>query len=47
MGCPHVRADNSRALGSGLSNVQVDKHGITTLYHFHPCKPCSSRDISC
>ena len=31
MGCPpeHVRGDNSRALASGLSCVQVDKHGIT------------------
>ena len=29
MGCPPVRGDNPRALASGLSNVQVDKHGIT------------------
>ena len=29
MGCPHVRGDNPRALASGLSYVQVDKHGIT------------------
>ena len=28
MGCPHVRGDNTRALASGLSYVQVDKHGI-------------------
>ena len=28
-GCPPVRVDNSRALASGLSYVQVDKHGIT------------------
>ena len=27
MGCPHVRGDNPRALASGLSYVQVDKHG--------------------
>ena len=26
MGCPPVRRDNSRALASGLSCVQVDKH---------------------
>ena len=36
MGCPpvhvHVRVDNPRALVSGLSYVQVDKHGITILY---------------
>ena len=29
MGCPPVRRDNPRALASGLSYVQVDKHGIT------------------
>ena len=34
MGCPPVRGDNPRALASGLSYVQVDKHGITifTIY---------------
>ena len=31
MGCPPVRGDNPRALASGLSYVQVDKHGI--LFH--------------
>ena len=35
MGCPPVRGDNPRALTSGLSYVQVDKHGITVLYHLH------------
>ena len=35
MGCPPVRGDNPRALVSGLSYVQVDKHGITILYHLH------------
>ena len=35
MGCPPVRGDNPRALTSGLSYVQVDKHGITILYHIH------------
>ena len=29
MGCPPVRGDNPRALASGLSCVQVDKHCIT------------------
>ena len=29
MGCPPVRGDNPRALASGLSYLQVDKHGIT------------------
>ena len=27
--CPPVRGDNSQALASGLSHVQVDKHAIT------------------
>ena len=35
MGCPPVRGDNPRALASGLSNVQVDKHDISILYHLH------------
>ena len=35
MGCLPVRGDNPRALASGLSYVQVDKHGITSLYHLH------------
>ena len=34
MGCPHVRGDNPRSLASRLSYVQVDKHGITNLYHY-------------
>ena len=33
MGCPPVLGDNPRALASGLSYVQVEKHGITILYH--------------
>ena len=32
MCCPPVREDNPRALASGLTYVQVDKHGITILY---------------
>ena len=47
MGCLPVRGDNPRALASGLSYVQVDKHGITILYHLHQCRPCKSRGISC
>ena len=35
MGCPPVRGENPRALASGLSYVQVDKHGITILCHQH------------
>ena len=40
MGCPPVHGDNPRALASGLSYVQVDKHGITILYHLYQCRPC-------
>ena len=29
MGCPPVHGDNPRALASGISYVQVDKHDIT------------------
>ena len=47
MGCPPVRGDNPWALASGLSYVQVDKHGITILYHLHQCRPCTSSDIPC
>ena len=32
MGCPPVCGDNPRALASGLSYLQVDKHGITIFY---------------
>ena len=49
MGCPPVRRDNPRALASGLSYVQVDKYGITILYHLHhlhQCRPCISRGFS-
>ena len=44
MGCPPVHGDNPRALASGLSYVQVDKHGITILYHLHQCRPCTSQE---
>ena len=46
MGCPPVRGDNPRALASGFSYVQMDKHGIIISYHLHQCIPCTSRDIS-
>ena len=35
MGWPPVRGNNPRAVVSGLSYVQVDKHDITILYHLH------------
>ena len=31
--CPHVRGGNLRTLASGLSYVQVDKRGLTIVYH--------------
>ena len=46
VGCPPVRGENPRALASGLSYVQMDKHGITILYHLHQCRLCTTRDIS-
>ena len=42
MGCLSVRVDNPRALASELSYVQVDKRGITILYHLQQCVPCTS-----
>ena len=32
MDCPPVRGDKPRALASGLSYVQVGKHGITQYF---------------
>ena len=47
MDCQPARGDNPRALASGLSYVQVDKHCITISYHLHQYRPCTSRDITC
>ena len=47
LGCPPVRGDNPRALASGLSYAQDDKHGINILYHLYECRPCTSRDMLC
>ena len=41
MACPPVRGDNPRAIARGLSNVHVDKHGITISYHLHRYRPYS------
>ena len=46
MACLPVRGDNPRALASGLSYAQADKHGITILYHLHQCRPCTSQASS-
>ena len=45
--CPPVRGDNPRASARGLSYVQVDKHGITIVYHLHQCRHFKSRAILC
>ena len=47
IGCPPVRGDNPRALASGFSYVQNEKHGITILYLLHQCRHFTLRDISC
>ena len=46
-GLSPVRRDNPRALASVLSYVQMEKHGITILYHLHQYRSCTSRDIAC
>ena len=43
MGCPPVRDYIPRALASGISYVQVDKHGITFLHQIHLCRCCTLR----
>ena len=47
MACPTVREDNPRALASGISYVQVDKHGITILHPLYQCRPYTSLNITC
>ena len=42
-----VRGDNQRAVASALSYVQVDKDGLTSLYHLHLCIPCTSQFNLC
>ena len=46
MGCPPVRGDNPRALASGLSYVQVDKHGIT-IYTTYISVDLARHEIFC
>ena len=45
MGCPPVRGDNPLALTSGLSYVQVGKHGITILSHLHQLVDLAHHEI--
>ena len=40
MGCPPVCGDNPRGLACGLSDIQVDNHSLTILYH-----TCTNVDI--
>ena len=44
MGCSPVRGDNQRALVSGLSYGQVDKHGIT-IYTTYICVDIAHHEI--
>ena len=46
MGCRPVRGDNPRALASGLSYVQMDKHGIT-IYTTYISVNLTHREIFC
>ena len=45
MACPPERGDNPRAVASGLSYLQVDKHGILILYHLNQYRPCIPQDF--
>ena len=45
MSCPPVRGDNPRALASGLSYVQVDKHGIRLFYTIYISVDLAHHDI--
>ena len=47
MTCPPVRGDNPRDLASGLSYVQVDKHGITILYLVYISVDLAHHEIVC
>ena len=48
MGCLPVHGDNPQALESGLSYIQVDKHGITILYHLgYICVDLAHDEIFC
>ena len=46
MGCPPVCRDNPRALASGLSYEQVDKHGIT-IYTTYISVDLAHHEIYC
>ena len=43
----HLYVELSTSFASGLSYVQVNKHGITILYQLHQCRPCTSCDFTC
>ena len=47
MGCPPVCGDNPRALASGLSYVQVDKHGFTIFYTTYISVHLAHHEIFC
>ena len=41
----HVSYTMACSPARGFSYVHVNNHGITTLYHLHQCRPCTSLDI--
>ena len=45
MVCPPVHGYNTIALVSRLSPTQVDKHGMTILYHLHQYRPNAHYEI--
>ena len=47
MGCRAVHGDNPRALASGLSYVQVDKHGITIFYTTYTSADTAHHEVFC
>ena len=47
MACPPVRGDYPRALASGLSYVQVDKHGITFFYTTYISVDLAHHELFC
>ena len=45
MGCLPVRGDNPRALASGLSYIQADRHAITIYIPYISVDPVQQHEI--
>ena len=45
MVCAYVREDNTRALASGLSQVQTQNHTETCLLSWHAFALCALRGV--